>query len=52
MEKSRLIATILSEVKAPALRERLLRQIAEEKDPGSSSLILSELEKLGTDPSG
>ncbi len=52
MEKSQLIATILSEVEDPALRERLLRQVAEEEkgDKDSPSIVLSELQKLGIDP--
>jgi hypothetical protein len=52
MDKSQLIATILSEVKDPALRERLLRQVAEEEKTSdhSPSIVLSELQKLGIDP--
>ena len=46
MDKSQLIATILSEVKDPALRERLLRQVAEEEKTSdhSPSIVLSELQ--------
>lgn len=52
MEKDRLIATILTEVKDPALRDKLLAQVAQGSDaPEQKSIVLGELEKLGIDPS-
>lgn len=49
MDKSQLTATILTEVKDPALRERLLAQLAAEgeRKDSSSSVVLSDLSKLG-----
>ena len=50
MDKNQLIATILTEVKDPALRDKLLAQVATESDPARGSFVLGELEKLGIDP--
>lgn len=50
MDKNHLIATILTEVKDPALRDKLLAQVAQENDaPEGKSIVLGELEKLGID---
>lgn len=51
MDKQQLVETILTEVKDPVVREKLLAQLAaagEGKD-SSSSMVLRELDKLGID---
>lgn len=47
-----MIATILNEVKDPALRDKLLAQVASEgeKKDAEPSLVFSELSKLGINP--
>lgn len=50
MDKNRLISTILNEIKDPALRDKLLAQVAEaESTPGTDSFVLNELDRLGID---
>lgn len=49
--KTQLVETILTEVKDPAVREKLLAQLATggEGKEESSSIVLRELDKLGID---
>ncbi|WP_303785775.1 hypothetical protein [Azovibrio restrictus] len=49
MDKQQLITKILTEVKDPTLRDRLLAQVAE-AEPAQPSRVLAELSSLGIDP--